>query len=69
MFVGEIRKVSNQQVAAIGGKVHHPSVVVTVKWIWREDSGKLHEYLVEDVFFFTISNQHYERNLFRTTVE
>ena len=52
MFVGKIRKVSNQQVATIGVKGHHPSGVGAVKWIWRDDSGKLHEYLVEDVLFF-----------------
>ena len=52
MFVGEIRKVSNQQVATIGGKGHQHSGIGTVKWIWRDDSGNLHEYLVEDVLFF-----------------
>ena len=52
MFVGEIQKVSNQQVATIGGKVHQPSGISTIKWIWRDDSRKLHEYLVEDVLFF-----------------
>ena len=52
MFVGEIIKVSNQQVATIRVKVNQPSGIGTFKWIWRDDSGKLHEYLVEDFFFF-----------------
>ena len=51
IFVGEIRKVSNQQVATIKGKGYQPSGNGTVKWIWRDDSGKFHEYLVEDVLF------------------
>ena len=38
MFVGEIRKLSNQQVPTIGGKGHQPSGIVTVKSIWRDDS-------------------------------
>ena len=45
MFVGEIRKCTNQGVATIGGKGHQPSGVVTVLWIWRNDSGKSHVYL------------------------
>ena len=53
MFVGEIRKVSNQQVATIGGKGHQPSGIGTVKWIWRDDSKESHEYFVEDVLLFT----------------
>ena len=53
MFVGEIRKVSNQQVATIGGKGHHPSGIGTFKCIWRDDSGKSQEYLVEDVYIFS----------------
>ena len=52
MFVGEIRKVSNQQVSNMGGKGHQPSGIGTVKWIWRDDSGNFHKYLVEDVLFF-----------------
>ena len=52
IFVGEIRKVSNQQVSTIGGKGNQPSGIGTVKWIWREYPGKLHEYLVEYVLFF-----------------
>ena len=52
MFNGEIRKVSNQQVATIGGKGRQPSGIGTVKWIWRGDSVKLHEYLIENVLFF-----------------
>ena len=52
VFVGEIRKVSNQQVATIGVKGHYPLGLGTLKLIWRDDSGKLHEYLVEDVLFF-----------------
>ena len=52
MFVGEIRKVSNKEVATIGGKGHHPSGIGIVKWIWRDDSKKLHEYLFENVLFF-----------------
>ena len=51
MFSVEIRKVSNQQVAIIGGKRHQISCIGTFKWIWRADSGKLYEYLVEDVLF------------------
>ena len=52
MFVGEIRKVSNKQVATIGVKWHQPSGIGIVKWIWRDDPGKSHEYLVEDVLLF-----------------
>ena len=52
MFVGDIRKCTNQGVATIGGKGHHPSGIGTVRWIWREYSGKSHEYLVEDALFF-----------------
>ena len=51
MFVGEIRQCKNQVVATIGGKGHQPSGIGTVRWIWRDDSGKSHEYLVEDVLF------------------
>ena len=51
MFVGEIRKCTNQGVATIGGKGHRPSGIGTVRWIWREDSGKFHEYLVKDALF------------------
>ena len=51
MFVGEIRKCTNQVVATIGGKSHQPSGIGTARWIWREDSGKSHEYLVEDALF------------------
>ena len=40
------------KVATIGGKGHQPSGIGTVKWIWRDDSVKSHEYLVEDVLFF-----------------
>ena len=52
MFVGEIRKFSNKQVATIGSKGHHNSGIDTAKRIWRDDSGKLHDYLVEDVLLF-----------------
>ena len=51
MFGGEIRKCTNQGVATIGGKGHQPSGIGTVRWIWRNDSGKSHEYLVEDALF------------------
>ena len=51
MFVGEIKKCTNQGVATIGGKEHHPSGIGTVRWIWHDDSGKSHEYLVEDALF------------------
>ena len=53
MFVGEIIKVSNKKVATIEGKGNQPSVIVTVKWTWRDNTGKFHEYLVEDVLLFT----------------
>ena len=70
MFVGEIRKFTNQGVANIGGKDHQPSDIVTVRWIWRDDSGKSHEYLVNDALFFsTISHQHSQRDMFCTTTE
>ena len=52
MFVGEIRKCTNQGVATIGVKFYQPSGIGTVRWIWRNDSGKSHEYLVKDAFFF-----------------
>ena len=52
MFVGEIRKCTNNGVATIGGKGHQPSGIGTVRWIWRDDSGKSHEYLVKDELFF-----------------
>ena len=51
MFVGEIRKCTNKGVATIGGKGHQPSGIGTVRWIWRDDSGKSHEYLVKDALF------------------
>ena len=51
MFVGEIRKCTNQGVATIGGKGHQPSGIGTVRWIWRDKYGKSHEYLVEDSLF------------------
>ena len=56
MFVGETRKCTNQGVATIGGKGHQPSGIGTVCWIWRDDSGKLHEYLVEDALFSSQSS-------------
>ena len=30
---------------------HQPSGIGTVRWIWRDDSGKSYEYLVEDALF------------------
>ena len=51
MFVGEIIKFTNQGVATIGSKGHQPSGIGTVRWIWRDDSGKSHEYLVKDALF------------------
>ena len=52
MFVGEIRKCTNQGVATIGGKGHQPSGIGTIRWIWRDESGKSHEYLFKDALFF-----------------
>ena len=52
MYVGEIRKFKIQGVATIGGKGRHPSGIGTVCWIWRDNSGKSHEYLVEGALFF-----------------
>ena len=52
MFVGEIRKVSNQQVATIGGKGNQPSVIGTVKCICREDSRNLISTLLKMYHFF-----------------
>ena len=52
MFFGDIRKCTNQGVANIGGKGHQPSGIGTVRWIWHDNSGKSHEYLVEDALFF-----------------
>ena len=51
MFVGEIRKFTNQCVATIGGKCHQPSGIGTVCWIWRDDSGKSHAYFFKDTLF------------------
>ena len=51
MFVGEIIKFTNQGVATIGGKGHHPSGIGTVRWIWHDDSGTSHEYIVKDALF------------------
>ena len=55
MFVGEIRKFTNQGVYTIGGKGHQPSGIGTVRWRWHEDPGKSHEYLVEDALFSPLS--------------
>ena len=44
MFVGEIRNCTNEVVATIGGKGQQPSGIGNVRWIWRNDSGKSHEY-------------------------
>ena len=52
MFVGEIRKCTNQGGDAIVCKGHQPSGIGTVRWIWRDNSGKSHEYFVEDALFF-----------------
>ena len=52
MFVGELRPVPNTKVATIGGKGHAASGVGTVKWIWSDEDGKAHEYLIEDCLFF-----------------
>ena len=52
MFVGDLSSVSNHKVATIGGKGHQPSGIGTVRWSWRDDKGKLHEYDVENVLFF-----------------
>ena len=51
MFVGDIKKCTNQGVANIVDKGHQPSDIGTVCWIWRDDSGKPHEYLVKDALF------------------
>ena len=51
MFVWEIRKCTNQGVATIVVKGHQPSGIGTVCWMWRDDSGKSHDYLVKDVLF------------------
>ena len=46
-----MRSSTNQGVATIGGKGHQPSGIGTVRWTWRDDIGKLHEFLIEDVLF------------------
>ena len=55
MFVGDIRKCTNQGVATIGGKGHQPSGIGTVHWIWRNDSVKSHEYIFKEALFFSQS--------------
>ena len=35
-----------------GGAAEWGVFIGTVRWIWRDDSGKSHEYLVKDAFFF-----------------
>ena len=52
IFVGEMRSSANQDVATIGGKGHQPSGIGTVRWTWRDDIEKSHEYLIEDALFF-----------------
>ena len=52
MFVGEMRHIANTQVVTIGGKGHQASGIGTVRWIWSDDYGKNHEYLIEDALYF-----------------
>ena len=52
MFVGELSTTSNHTVATIGGKGHAPSGMGTVNWRWKDDTGKEHEYLVQNVCIF-----------------
>ena len=52
MFIGELQSVSNHKVATIGGKGHQPSGIGTVRWTWRDDERKLHEYHIENVLYF-----------------
>ena len=52
MFVGKMKKTISHGVETIGGKGHRPSGIGTVRWTWRDDLGKAHEYLIEDVLFF-----------------
>jgi len=55
MFVGDLSPVSNHKVATIGGKGYQPSGIGSVRWSWRDDKGSLHEYLVENVLYFSQS--------------
>ena len=51
-LLGRSENCTNQGVATIGGKGRQPSGIGTVRWIWRDDSGKSHEYLVKDALFY-----------------
>ena len=55
MFVGKINQVGEHKVATIGGKGHTAAGMGTVKWSWRDDTGKLHECLIHEVLYFPMS--------------
>ena len=52
MFVGEIKPLQQTKVATIAGEGHSASGIGTVCWIWHDDFGVKHEYLVKDVLYF-----------------
>ena len=69
MFVGEIRKFSNQQVATIGGKGHQFQASAQSNEYGLMTPENHTSTLLKMYYFSTISNQRSERNLFCTTVE
>ena len=50
--MGELQPVTAHKVATIGGRGHAPSGVGTVEWIWKDDEGNTHQYLVEITLYF-----------------
>lgn len=52
MFVGEIEPLEGHAVATIGGASNHASGIGTVRWRWKDDLGREHSHLIQNVLFF-----------------
>ena len=43
---------TSHKVATIGGRGHAPSGIGIVKWIWKDDEGNSHEFLIHNTLYF-----------------
>ena len=52
MFIGELRRTDKHYVATIGGSKNVAQGMGTVRWRWRDDSGKVYAMEIKDVLYF-----------------
>ncbi len=52
MFVDLQPLSKNSVVATIGGQNNSPQGQGTVWWSWKDDDGKTHSFLIQDVYYF-----------------